>query len=98
MHRHGTLEEQLHGFRAGQELERRFRWWQAKRGNSPPDLATRAEYFSTGRQDPKARAAAQKHVRQVGARVYQVLAIVQDEEGRPGSEVVGEGVDDRLAR
>ena len=79
--RPGPLDEQ-----AGRVLRR-------QRVDRPHRLATDVEGLTAGRHDPEVGAPAEQARRQLGARVDDVLTVVEDEEDVAGVEAAGEGVD-----
>jgi hypothetical protein len=60
----------------------------AQRRHPPPRLAGNAEGLAAGCQDPEAGAAPEKRVRERGARVDEVLAVVEHEQEPPRPQVV----------
>jgi hypothetical protein len=78
--RQRAIEEQRHGLVL------------AQRRNTYDPLTFESQRFSTCRQDVQVRASRQQNVSHVGARVEEVLAVVEHEECAPAGEVHGQGV------
>ena len=75
-----ALDEQLNRFGTG------------KRRNEPRGFAGDAERFAAGRENAASRTGAKQLLGELGSGIYQVLAIVENEEHR----AIGDGRDQRL--
>ena len=91
------LAEEGHGVRARQILHAgRLGGGEGEGGHPPGHLARQPQDLPAGGQDGDAWAAGQQHVNQFGGRLDDVLAVVADDEGPLGLEVLGEPVHEHL--
>ncbi len=82
---HRLRRRRLHRRRAGDQLG------EGERGHAPGHLAGNAERLATGRQHGQVRAAAEQGLGEVGDRLDQVLAVVEQEQLLAVADVSGEG-------
>lgn len=85
-----TVDEQPHGFRCLQRLDRCLRRGEREGRHQPRHLARHTERLAARREDPQSRAAAEELVRERGRRTDHVLAIVEDQKGLPVREALEE--------